>query len=76
MDSRKLTADQADRMVAGLAPGRRYISKLKARMEQRKFPADDKLYVLTLEAQRALQDLFVELHYLSCQSGVGREARE
>jgi hypothetical protein len=42
-------------------------------MERRGFPGTDNLYQLVRRAEDDLQVLFVELHYLSCASGVGRK---
>ena len=36
------------------------------------FPVNDKLYQLTAKSYDALHHLCVEIHYLSCTSGVGR----
>jgi hypothetical protein len=41
-------------------------------MEKRGFTADDKLYQLVCKAQGVMQELVMELHYLSCEGGVGR----
>jgi hypothetical protein len=41
-------------------------------MERRGFPPDDKLLRLTENAFNALHALAIELHYMSCASGVGR----
>jgi len=45
-------------------------------MELTGFPPDDELYVLTVKAQRDMQDLLMEVHYLSCESGVGQAPRQ
>jgi hypothetical protein len=42
-------------------------------MELTGFPPDDPLFVDVVTAQHALQDLVMKLHYLSCQSGVGKK---
>jgi len=60
-------------MFAALQRATGYLSRLKRRMEVTGFPPDDPLYVTTLKAHRAMQDLLMELHYLSCESGVGRQ---
>jgi len=64
---------QTDKMSAQLRPTLAYLSKLQARMEKRGFTADDKLYQLVCKAQGGMQELLMELHYLSCESGVGRK---
>jgi hypothetical protein len=73
MDSSKLQPWQARKMFAALQRATGYLSRLKRRMEVTGFPPDDPLYLVTLQAQRAMQDLLMELHYRSCKSGVGRQ---
>ena len=41
-------------------------------MSGRGFPENDKLYRLTVTSYDTLHQLCVEIHYLSCQGGVGR----
>ena len=41
-------------------------------MEKCGFAADDKLYQLVCKAQGVMHELVMELHYLSCEGGVGR----
>jgi hypothetical protein len=53
-----------------LRPTLGYLTRLRRRMEQLRL--DDKLYHDLLRAQVAMQDLCGELHYRSCESGVGR----
>jgi hypothetical protein len=45
-------------------------------MEAAGFPRDDKPYLLVVEAYNAVHALSVELHYLSCKSGVRRPLRK
>jgi hypothetical protein len=45
-------------------------------MELTGFPPDDRLYVATVKAQKALESLLIDLHYLSCEGGVGRRREE
>jgi hypothetical protein len=47
-----------------------YLRRLLKRMNKRRFPSDDPLFVATLEAYDAIHTLNVHLHYLSCPSGV------
>jgi hypothetical protein len=49
-----------------------YLNRLKRRMEKRRFPSDDKLFQTVLRAYDAIHELNVHVHYLSCESGVGR----
>ena len=44
-------------------------------MEKRGFSPDDRLLQLVTQAQAVMQDLSMELHYVSCKRGVGRKAR-
>ena len=50
-----------------------YLCRLKKRMEKRQFPHDDKLLRAVVSGYDAMHALNVEVHYLSCESGVGRE---
>jgi hypothetical protein len=72
VDSSKLQPWQARKIRAALQRATGYLSRLKRRMEITGFPPDDELYLLTVEAHRSMQDLLMELHYMSCESGVGR----
>jgi hypothetical protein len=58
-----------------LFPSINYLHRLRERMEKAGFPPDDKLFALVSKAYDAVHALFVELHYLGCESGVGREPR-
>lgn len=72
MDSDQLKPWQARTLVDAFRPMFQYLSKLKRRMEETGFPPDDRLYQLVAETQSLTQDLHMELHYLSCEHGVGR----
>jgi hypothetical protein len=50
-----------------------YLARLKKRMEKRRFPNDDRLLLTVLKAYDAVHELNVHVHYLSCESGVGRQ---
>src|SRR5262249_15030045 len=71
VNTKQLKPWQAKKMRDALAPALGYLSRLKRRMELTGFPPDDPLYLLTVDAQRKLQHLLVELHYMSCEGGVG-----
>jgi hypothetical protein len=74
MDSGDLTAAQAETMRDALGPYIRYLHKMKRRMDARGFPLTDELLEKTNRAYDAAHALTMALHYLSCQSGVGRPA--
>ena len=76
MNSRTLRPWQARKIREALQTSLGYLTRLQRRMELTGFPPDDRLYVATVKAQHAMQDLLVELHYLSCEGGVGREGRK
>ena len=66
---------QAARVNDALRPTVAYLGRLKRRMEKRGFPQDERLMVLVAQAEAVMQDLSMELHYVSCKWGVGRKAR-
>jgi hypothetical protein len=66
----RLTREQAEALQDRLVPTLGYLTRLRRRMEQLRL--DDKLYHDLLRAQMAMQDLCAELHYRSCEHGVGR----
>jgi hypothetical protein len=72
VDSNGLKPWQAKRIGAVLYPALGYLSRLQRRMEQRGFPAQDPLYLLVTRAFEVLHHLCIELHYRSCDRGVGR----
>jgi hypothetical protein len=67
-----LTREQAERINRELFHCLNYLGRLKARMVQVGFVQDDKLLPLVREAYDGVFSLRVELHYRSCQGGVGR----
>ena len=62
-------------MRGKLVPTLSYLHRLLQRMNQRRFPQDDKLYQIAVRTYQDLQHLCME-HYLSCKSGVGREEKD
>ena len=66
----RLTREQAEALQEHLRPMLGYLTRVRRRMEQLRL--DDKLYHDLLRAQMAMQDLWAELHYRSCEHGVGR----
>jgi hypothetical protein len=67
-----LTPAQAERLKQSVRPMLGYLGRLKKRMEKRRFPNDDRLFLTVLKAYDAIHELNVHVHYLSCESGVGR----
>src|SRR5262249_58081425 len=76
MTSSELKTWQAAKMRSKLAPTLSYLYRPVQRMNQRGFPPDDKLYQITLRTYQDFHHLCMELHYLSCRCGVGRESKE
>jgi hypothetical protein len=72
MDSAELKPWQARIICAAVGKALGYLSRLRARMDRRGFPPDDKLCRLTAAAYDAVHALSIELHYRSCDGGVGR----
>ena len=75
MQSDDLTPAQAEKLKTSPAPMLAYVNRLKKRMEKRRFPNDDRLYLSVLKAYDAIHELNVHVHYLSCESGVGQKCR-
>jgi hypothetical protein len=75
VDKDKLQPWQSRRIHSAIYPCVNYLVRLKKRMEATGFPQDDLLYQLVIQAYDAVHRLYTELHYLSCQSGVGRTER-
>jgi hypothetical protein len=73
---KNLTAAQAAAVRDRLGPTTGYLVRLRERMGQVGFVPGDQLYQLARAAENAMRDLFIELHYLSCESGTGRPAGE
>ena len=72
MDSDSLQPWQCEAIAKALFPGANYIVRLKARMERRGFRPDDPIYRLVVTLHDTMQALRMQLHYRSCESGVGR----
>jgi hypothetical protein len=76
MDSDDLTTEQAGHMHKSLFRLANYLSRVVKRMERRGFPPNDPLLKSARRAYDAVCSFCVDLHYLSCESGVGREPRK
>ena len=66
MDSRTLTAQQAERLQQDIMQHARYFGRLRARMEKVGFVPGDPLYERVKKAHDAMHDLSVHVHYLTC----------
>jgi hypothetical protein len=70
--SKKIERWQAEQLNKTIRRQLNYLRRLQGRMVEVGFSRDDKLLQLV---RRAYEDVFsrsVDLHYLSCASGVGR----
>ena len=63
-------------MRAKICPALSSLYRLVQRMNQRGFPQDDTLYQTVLRTYNDLHHLCMELQYLSCKPGVGREEKD
>jgi hypothetical protein len=76
MDSEQLSKHQATILRDNISRSLGYLSRLRERMERTHFPPDDELLVLVKNAQDAVQRLWVDLHYRSCDGQVGRRKKQ
>ena len=76
MDSRDISRAQAEEMRDRLRTYANYLHRLRRRMDARGFPLSDELLLATDRAYDEARGLVMNLHYLSCKSGVGRPPRE
>jgi hypothetical protein len=72
MNSESLETWQAASVRKSLQAIMNYLHRLQRRIEKTGFPPDDPLFVRVRKAYNATHALCVELHYLSCSSGVGK----
>ena len=70
-----LTPEQANILRERVRGMLAYFHKLRRRMEQRRFPPNDPLWLQVDAAYQALFTLHVSLHYLSCPSGTAQVRR-
>src|SRR5258708_4698110 len=73
MDQKSLKRWQLQRISDAIGTSLRYLGRLRRRMERTGFLGSDPLYQLVRKAEVDLQDLCMALHYLACESGVGRK---
>jgi hypothetical protein len=76
MDSSNLTMEQAAQMHKSLFRLANYLSRMVKRMERTGFPPNDPLFKSASRAYDAVCSVCMDLHYLSCKSGVGRPPNE
>ena len=67
-----LTREQAAIVAASVHPMLGYLIRPRQRMQKVGFLVGDPLYLKVREAEDKLHSLWVDLHYRSCGSGVGR----
>ena len=72
MDSESLTKEQAATLLKVVGPAKGFLHRLRERMVKTHFPPDDRLFHSVCKAHDAMHDLWVRLHYLSCD-GAGRK---
>jgi hypothetical protein len=69
MTADDLTPEQLAWFQAIVGRHLRFYGRLRTRMERRRFPGDDRLYIKVSMAFNAVHALNVELHYLGCPQG-------
>jgi hypothetical protein len=74
MNRDDISKAQAKRMHTALLPAANYLARLRRRMEQRRFPLKDPLYVRVCATNEELNHLMMDLHYLACD-GAGRTSQ-
>jgi hypothetical protein len=67
-----LTREQAAAVSKSIGPMLGYLVRLRQRMDKAGFLLTDPLYQCVRKAEDAIHHLSVELHYRSCECGVGR----
>jgi hypothetical protein len=75
MDSSNLRPDQCRITRKRVMEMKRYLRRVNERMQRRRFPHDDQLWKRVSNAENALHSLWVDLHYRSCNMGLGDEVR-
>jgi hypothetical protein len=70
-----LTRQQLEALHKTLFPTVNLLNQLERRMTRLGFLADDRLYLAVVNAQSAAQELYVQVHYLECSSGVESRRR-
>jgi hypothetical protein len=60
MDSSQVTRRQAQAIKSRVEEMRDYLYRLRIRMSKRGFPPDDPLYMLVVEAQQSIGELYMD----------------
>jgi len=68
----KLTREQAAAVFKRLHSTTGYLVRMRERMERIGFLPSDRLLQRVKDAENAMRDLCMALHYASCECGVGR----
>jgi hypothetical protein len=76
MRSDQLTRRQCEVLKEQIRRQLSYLNHLQARMIKRRFVQGDPLLQRVIDARAAMHNLHIELHYLSCDGGVGRLPRQ
>lgn len=70
-----LSTKQAKKIYGALHPTLGFLTQLERRLLELGISANDSYYAKVKAARDTYQQLTVETHYLSCESGVGRPDR-
>jgi hypothetical protein len=76
MSFTRLTPKQAAAFRDKIQPMLRFLLFCRRRLDARGFDPNSRLYRLVDAAHTSVQCLFMELHYISCGSGVGEPPKK
>ncbi len=76
MRSTDLTQWQREALMEQVRRKLSCLNRLQARMIKRRFIQGDPLLQRVIDARAAMHNLHIELHYLSCDGGVGHLPRQ
>ena len=66
-----ITREQAKILLEALRPSLRYLNRLEARLIAVGFLSNALLLQKVVKSRDAMHDLWITLHYISCDGGVG-----
>jgi hypothetical protein len=72
----ELQSWQAAKMRDALFAATNYLVRMKERMHERRFPPQDRLYLLVCKTHVDLVELSMRLHYVACGQCVGEPPRK